>query len=109
MSPKKLVTKAVLMLLAGTIVCAVFSDPLVDALTNFSTVSGLCRVWRSRALMGCECISDPPLLLQAAQHWAQIIALLTSSAPCRHRTSRPSMWHLFWRLLQAMPQNWCPA
>lgn len=75
MSPKKLVTRAVLMLLAGTIVCAVFSDPLVDALTNFSTVSGLCRVWRMHALMGCDCISNPPLLLQAAQHWAQIIAL----------------------------------
>ena len=44
MSHKKLVTKAVLMLLAGTIVCAVFSDPLVDALTNFSTVSVLCRL-----------------------------------------------------------------
>lgn len=39
MTTKKLVTKAVLMLLAGTIVCAVFSDPMVDAVSNFSTVS----------------------------------------------------------------------
>ncbi len=38
MSTKKLVTKAVLMLLAGTIVCAVISDPMVDAVSNFSKV-----------------------------------------------------------------------
>ena len=38
MTRKKLITKAVLMLLAGTIVCAVFSDPMVDAVSNFSTV-----------------------------------------------------------------------
>ena len=41
MTTKKLVTKAVLMLLAGTIVCAVFSDPMVDAVSNFSKVSRL--------------------------------------------------------------------
>ena len=38
MTTKKLVTKAVLMLLAGTIVCAVISDPMVDAVSNFSKV-----------------------------------------------------------------------
>lgn len=38
MSTKKLVTKSVLMLLAGTIVCAVISDPMVDAVSNFSKV-----------------------------------------------------------------------
>ena len=38
MTRKKLITKAVLMLLAGTAVCAVFSDPMVDAVSNFSTV-----------------------------------------------------------------------
>ncbi|CAL5223152.1 g5620 [Coccomyxa viridis] len=39
MSTKKLVTKSVLMLLAGTIVCAVISDPMVDAVSNFSKAS----------------------------------------------------------------------
>ena len=38
MTTRKLVTKAVLMLLAGTIVCAVISDPMVDAVSNFSKV-----------------------------------------------------------------------
>ena len=38
MTTRKLVTRAVLMLLAGTVVCAVISDPMVDAVSNFSKV-----------------------------------------------------------------------
>ena len=51
MTTKKLVTKAVLMLLAGTIVCAVISDPMVDAVSNFSKVC-------SRPVRDC-CTSHP--------------------------------------------------
>lgn len=63
-STKRLVTKAVLMLLAGTIVCAVFSDPMVDAVSNFSTVSIFLAhpssppsfLWPTSRLLGqCSC------------------------------------------------------
>ena len=37
-SPKAIVRKAALLLLAGTSLCAVFSDPVVDAVTAFSKV-----------------------------------------------------------------------
>ena len=51
MTTKKLVTKAVLMLLAGTIVCAVVSDPMVDAVSNFSTVRTCPRlIWSPESM-----------------------------------------------------------
>ncbi|EEF37269.1 calcium ion binding protein, putative [Ricinus communis] len=40
-NPKWNTTKAVLMLILGTIVAAVFADPLVDAVDNFSTASNI--------------------------------------------------------------------
>ncbi|GAB4849422.1 hypothetical protein Ancab_004217 [Ancistrocladus abbreviatus] len=40
-NPKKTTIKAVLMLLLGTIIAAVFSDPLVEAVDNFSDVTGI--------------------------------------------------------------------
>ncbi|KAK3184036.1 hypothetical protein Dsin_031322 [Dipteronia sinensis] len=40
-NPKRKISKAVLMLLIGTIIAAVCSDPLVDAVDNFSTASSI--------------------------------------------------------------------
>ncbi|KAJ0054685.1 hypothetical protein Pint_02380 [Pistacia integerrima] len=40
-NPKWLTSKAVLMLLMGTVIASVCSDPLVDAVDNFSTASGV--------------------------------------------------------------------
>ena len=54
MTTKKLVTKAVLMLLAGTIVCAVFSDPMVDAVSNFSKVSSWLSAGQKIKALGCS-------------------------------------------------------
>lgn len=37
-SRRDIVTQAVLLMLAGTVVCALFSDPLVEAVSSFSKV-----------------------------------------------------------------------
>eukprot|EP01026_Neomeris_dumetosa_P008572 TRINITY_DN1275_c0_g1_i4.p1 TRINITY_DN1275_c0_g1~~TRINITY_DN1275_c0_g1_i4.p1 ORF type:complete len:548 (-),score=94.07 TRINITY_DN1275_c0_g1_i4:558-2147(-) len=41
LSPRMLVIVAILYLLLGTAICAVFSDPLVGSLSNFATVAGI--------------------------------------------------------------------
>ena len=64
MSTKKLVTKAVLMLLAGTIVCAVISDPMVDAVSNFSKVRNsvpLPNNWYQKYLLRSLALKRQPL------------------------------------------------
>ena len=45
--PSQIVRKAVLLLLVGTGACAFFSDPMVDAVTNFSRVCCGFGVWRA--------------------------------------------------------------
>ncbi|KAL8129787.1 hypothetical protein V2J09_018942 [Rumex salicifolius] len=40
-NPKKIVIKAVLMLLFGTVIAAMFADPLVDAVDNFSDATSI--------------------------------------------------------------------
>lgn len=41
LSPRNLIIKAICYLVAGTVVCAIASDPLVDAVSGFSTAAGL--------------------------------------------------------------------
>ncbi|XP_073526427.1 uncharacterized protein [Phyllobates terribilis] len=40
-NPKKTIIKAILMLLLGTVIAAIFADPLVDSVNNFSSATGI--------------------------------------------------------------------
>lgn len=52
-SPTQIAVKAVVLLVIGTAGCAVFSDPLVDAVSNFSKVVTLIHHHTPRWLMTC--------------------------------------------------------
>ena len=49
-TPAGIIKKAVLLLLLGTLLCAVFSDPMVDAISAFSKV---CASYLSQLLTVC--------------------------------------------------------
>lgn len=52
------ISKAVLMLLLGTIVAAAFADPLVDAVNNFSTASSIPSFFVSFVILPFACSSE---------------------------------------------------
>ena len=59
----QIIRKAVLLLIMGTIITAVFADPLVDAVTAFSTSSQIPSFFIFLSLSIARCVSSFSILL----------------------------------------------
>ena len=71
--------KAVMMLLLGTIVAAVFADPLVDAVDSFSTASSIPSFFVSFVILPIACTSEAVSALKFAGRKKLATASLTYS------------------------------
>ncbi|XVE86381.1 hypothetical protein DITRI_Ditri18aG0030400 [Diplodiscus trichospermus] len=71
--------KAVMMLLIGTIVAAIFADPLVDAVDDFSTASSIPSFFVSFVILPIACTSEAVSALNFARRKKLTTASLTYS------------------------------
>lgn len=76
------VSKAVLMLLMGTVIAAVCSDPLVDAVDNFSTASSIPSFFASFIILPFVTSSEVVSTLTFASRKRLRTASLTYSEVC---------------------------
>lgn len=99
-NPKWRASKAVSMLLTGTIVAAVCSDPLVDAVDNFSTASNIPSLFVAFIILPFATSSEAVSALIFASRKRSRTSSLTYSAVCIF-----CAWLVNLRLLIELP--WC--
>lgn len=103
-NPKWKASKAVLMLLMGTIIAAVCSDPLVDAVDNFSTASSVPSFFISFIILPFVTSSEVVSTLTFASRkrlrttsltFSEVCILFTSSFLTLNRKSAVRLvWHI---------------